>query len=144
VEKKVPIPGNTRRALPGAKVVGRADPNQRIDITVQLRWKQGENLDKKIEDLAENKLAQPEYMTRAELAEVAGADPANIPKIDAFAHEHGLSVTEVSLPGRTVKLSGTMKAFGDALGVKLQRYKAGALSYRGCVGTLSVPAGLSG
>ena len=83
-------------------------------------------------------------MTRAELTNTAGADPNDIPKIDAFAREHGLSVTEVSIARRIVKLCGTIRDMSAAFGVKLQRYKAGTLSYRGRTGKVKIPFSLAG
>jgi len=144
MEKRVAIPGSNRRPLPGAKAVGPADPGQRIEITIQLRRRNGDELEKTIRRLAEQKPSERNYLSRADLTNVAGANPDDIPKIEAFAHEHGLSVTEVSIPRRTVKLSGTVRDMSTAFGVKLQRYKAGSLSYRGRTGVVTVPATLGG
>lgn len=144
MEKRVELPGSDRRPIPGAKVVGKVDPSQRIEITIQLRRRKGANLEKTVQDLAAQKPSDRKYLTRTELANTAGADPDDIPKIDAFAHQHRLSVTEVSIPRRTVKLSGTIEEMSAAFGVKLQRYKAGALSYRGRTGKVKIPASLAG
>jgi kumamolisin len=144
MEKRVDLPGSDRRPVSGAKVVGKVDPNQRIEITVQLRRRKGANLEKTVQDLAAQKPSDRQYLTRTELANIAGADPNDIPKIDAFAHEQGLSVTEVSIPRRTVKLSGTIANMSAAFGVKLKRYKAGTLSYRGRTGKLKIPSRLAG
>jgi len=39
MKKNVTLPGSDRRPLPGAKVVGAVDPEQRIEITLQVRRK---------------------------------------------------------------------------------------------------------
>jgi len=142
MKKNVTLPGSDRRPLPGAKVVGAVDPEQRIEITLQVRRKPGSNLDAAVNKIASQPLAQREYMTRADLAAQSGADPADIAKIDTFAHDHGLSVTQADAARRTVRLSGTIEDLSSAFGVKLQRYKAGNISYRGRTGTISVPADL--
>src|ERR1700733_5919553 len=131
MEKRVALPGSSRRPVAGAKAVGKVNPNQRIEITIQLRRRRGADLEKKISELSAQKPSDRKYLTRAELADTAGSDPADIPQVESFAHDHKLSVTEVSIPRRTVKLSGTIKDMSTAFGVKLQRYKAGSISYRG-------------
>ena len=142
--KRTKLPGSERRPLPGAKIVGPADPKQRIEITLQVRRKPGSNLAEKVNEIASQPLAQRKYLTREELAAQAGADPGDIAKIDTFAHNHGLTVMEASIPRRTVKLSGTVGDFSTAFGTKLRRYKAGDITYRGRTGPLTIPAELDG
>jgi kumamolisin len=102
MEKRIDLPGSNRRAMAGAKVVGKVDPDQRIEITIQVRRRAGADLDKKVKELETQLPSERRYMSRTELGALAGADPADIPKIDAFAHQNKLSVTEVSIARRTV------------------------------------------
>jgi kumamolisin len=142
MNKRIALSGSNRRPLPGAKIVGAVDSDQRIEITVQVRRKPESNLDATVAKIASQGLADRKYLTRAELASQAGADPADIAKIDAFAHGHALTAMETDLARRTVKLSGRIADLSAAFGVKLQRYKAGAVSYRGRTGSLTIPAEL--
>jgi kumamolisin len=144
MKKRVTLPGSTRRPLAGAKVVASVDPNQRVAITIQLRRRPGSNLDATVNRIASESLSQRRYLTRAELAAQAGADPTDMAKIDAFANNYALTVEQTDLARRTAKLSGRIADLSAAFGVKLQRYKAGAISYRGRTGTISIPAELNG
>jgi kumamolisin len=144
MKKRITLPGSNRRPLAGAKVVGAVDSDQRIEITIQVRRRTGSNLDATVNKIASQALADRKYLTRAELASQAGADPTDIAKIDSFAHDHGLTVVEADVARRTVKLSGRIADFSAAFGVKLQRYKAGAITYRGRTGSLTIPAELEG
>jgi len=144
MKKNITLPGSNRRPLPGAKVVGPVDPDQRIEITLQVRRQPGANLDLTVNNIASQPLADRKYLTRAELASQAGADPADIAKIDFFAHDHDLTVVQADAARRTVKLSGTIADLSAAFGVKLQRYKAGTIAYRGRTGSLTIPAELEG
>lgn len=141
---RIKLPGSDRKTLPGAKVVGKVDPNQRIEITLQVRRKPGADLAKVVGDLASQKLGERKYESREEFASKFGADPRDIAKIDDFAQDHGLTVVEASLPRRTVKLSGRIVDLSKAFGVKLQRYKAGTVSYRGRKGDITIPEELGG
>jgi kumamolisin len=142
--KRIKLPGSDRKALPGAKVVGKVDPNQRIEITLQVRRKPGADLAKVVNDLASQKLGDRKYESREEFASKFGANPKDVAKIDEFAHDYGLTVVEASLPRRTVKLSGRIADLSKAFGVNLQRYKAGSISYRGRKGDITIPEELGG
>lgn len=144
MKKRVNIPGSDRTPLPGAKVVGAVDPDERIEITLQTRRKKGADLDTVVSTIASQGLADRKYLSRTELANQAGSDTADIAKIDQFAHDHGLTVVETDPARRTVKLSGRIADFSSAFGVKLQRYKAGVISYRGRKGPLTIPGELDG
>ncbi|HKI13037.1 MAG TPA: S53 family peptidase [Candidatus Acidoferrum sp.] len=144
MKKQIALPGSNRRPLAGAKVIGAVDPDQRIEITIQLRRRPGSDLDATVNKIASQGLADRKYLTRAELATQAGADPADMTKIEWFAHNHGLTVTEADAARRTMKLSGRVADLSTAFGVKLKRYKAGAISYRGRTGSLTIPAELEG
>jgi len=144
MKKRIALAGSTRQPLAGAKIVGKPDVNQRIEITIQIRRKPGYDLKKKLTQLASQPLRNRRYLSRAELAAVAGANPADIAKIDAFAHEHHLTVVETSVPRRTIKLSGTIGDMSAAFGVTLRHYKAGAVTYRGRTGAITIPVNLTG
>src|SRR5271165_4415730 len=144
MKKQITLPGSNRRPLAGAKVIGAVDPDQRIEITIQIRRRPGSDLDATVNKIASQGLADRKYLTRGELATQAGADPADITKIEWFAHNHGLTVTEADAARRTVKLSGRVADLSAAFGVKLKRYRAGVISYRGRTGSLTIPVELEG
>ena len=144
VSARVSVPGSERKLLPGAKIVGTVDPNQRIEITIQLRRRAGADLEQSVNQMAAQPLDARQYLTREQLAEKGGADSSDIAAIDAFAHQHNLTVSEVSVPRRTVKLSGSVSDLSSAFGVKLKRYQAGAVTYRGRTGSIYVPSDLAG
>ena len=73
-----------------------------------------------------------------------GADPADVAKIDDFAHLHDLNVKSVHLASRTVKLTGTVKAMSAAFGVKLNKVKHDGATYRMRKGNVQIPAELEG
>ena len=83
-------------------------------------------------------------MTHAEHAEKHGADPADIAKVEAFAKENGLRVTDTNASQRTVTLSGTAPAYSKAFGVDLKMYKSGDVAYRGREGDILIPENLQG
>jgi kumamolisin len=142
MKKRINLPGSARRPLAGAKVVGAVDSAQRIEITVQVRRRPGSDLAATVDKISTQALAARRYLTRAELAGQAGADPADIARIDSFAHDHGLTVVEADAARRTVKLSGSVAHVSAAFGAKLRRYRSGSVSYRGRTGSLTIPAEL--
>lgn len=126
--KRVALVNSARKLPKGAKIVGAADPKQEIEISVRLRAKRAD--DEKVMALGAQPPRERQYLSRTEFAEEMGADPADVAKIDDFAHHHELNVKSVHLASRTVKLTGTVKAMSAAFGVKLNKVRHDGATYR--------------
>ncbi len=141
--KRIALASSARRLPKGSKVVGAADPKQQIEISVRIRAKRGAGLDDgALLALGAEQPSKRQYLSREEFAEKAGADPADVGKIETFAHQHGLNVKSVHLASRTVKLTGTIGAFSAAFGVKLSKVKHQGAAYRMRKGSILIPAEL--
>jgi kumamolisin len=132
------IEGSHRAPVPGATEVGPADPSQRASISVRLRRRRG--APPFAGTLAAVTSGARAPMSRAEFEAAYGADPGDISAIEAFAREHGLEVSQTSIPRRTVVLSGTVGQLSQAFAVHLGRFEADGASYRGREGHVHVPA----
>lgn len=141
-KKRVSIAGSERAKLPGARLVGLADPKERIEVTLLLR--PVSPLAPAQEHVGKGKPHEFTHLSREEFAAKHGADSKDITRIDAFAHEHGLDVGTVNLAGRTVTLVGTVQAMNDAFNVTLQMYDHPSGAYRGRTGAVEIPAELGG
>jgi kumamolisin len=84
-----------------------------------------------------------QHLSHAEFAATYGADPADLEKVEEFAHEYDLDVVEASVAQRRVVLSGTAAALSNAFGVYLARYEHPSGSYRGRIGPVHVPDDLA-
>src|SRR6266571_2581676 len=137
------VPGSERVPLPGASRVAPADPNERVEVSVEVRRRPGSDLES---DLRNDELRPPgerRYLTHEEFAALHGADPEDIRQIEDFAAEHGLDIVETNLERRTVRLAGPVAAMSQAFGTDLHRYDYPGGSYRGREGPVFVPEGLS-
>src|SRR5437588_10453288 len=117
---RIPVPGSERAPLPGARAVGAANPDESIQVTVLLRPRAAKDAPN-IELLASRMPQERQHMTREDLGKNRGADPQDIAKIEAFAHDHRLAVVEANPAERRVVLSGTVASFNQAFDVDLQR-----------------------
>jgi kumamolisin len=143
--KRAELAGSLRKLPFRSKLVGPAQSDAQIEVSVRLRSKRGGSItDRQIMELGARSPSRRQYLSREELAARHGADPADVAKIDAFAHEHGLTVTSVHLSSRIIKLKGTIAAFNSAFGVKLSKIKRGTEVFRGRKGSILVPAKLHG
>ena len=139
------IPGSERHALEGAKAIGPARPDERIEATLRLRA---------MTPVAQALTAscvgndthpgQRKYLTREQFAASHGTDAKDLALIAGFAKAHQLTVVESNAARRSVVLSGTTLAMNDAFGVNLQQYEHAGGTYRGRTGSLSVPGDLAG
>ena len=142
----VPIPGSDRSALPGARAVGVPHPKERFEVTVYVRPRTGITNFRHllaVEKLGAIPLPKRRHMTHEEFSAYYGADLRDLGKIEEFALGHGLTVTEVSVPKRSVVLAGTTAAFCHAFGVSLASYEYWGGTYRGRVGPVHIPAELA-
>ena len=116
-KNRIPIEGSEREPLPGAHIVGAIDPHEHIRVTVVVRRSpSNKELSSVIKELSAQKLSERKYLSRDELATAYGADPADLAKIEEFAHEYGLNVVEVKAAQRRVILEGTAAALSVAFG----------------------------
>ena len=106
-----PVPGSERMPLPGARLVGAIDPNEKISVTLVLRRRAGGEIGAHLSGAAR----QP--LTREQFAETLGAAPDDVAAVEAFAHEHGLNVDAAEPAERRVVLSGTVAAMSQTFGV---------------------------
>jgi len=86
-----------------------------------------------------------QYLSREEFAAAYGADAADLAKVEAFAHQHGLRVVESSAARRTVRLAGRAADMNAAFGVELERYQLpDGTTYHGYTDEIWLPADLQG
>ena len=139
------IPGSEREALDGARAVGPARADERIEVTLRLRAKTPLTHALGASGTGDDTHpGQRKYLTREQFAASHGADAADLTAVAAFAKAHGLAVLESDAARRSVVLSGTTQSMNDAFGVSLQQYEHAGGTYRGRTGSLSVPGDLAG
>lgn len=137
----VSIPGSERQPVRGARRVGPAQPNERVDVTVRLRRRNP----LPVAAIAGRELpSRRTYVTHAQLNAAHGADPADIAKVEAFARQSGLTVLDSSPSRRSVMLSGKVANISKAFNVTLDRWEHAGGQYRGRTGAVHVPQRLDG
>jgi kumamolisin len=143
-KNRVVLPGSERSARRGSRVVGAPDPNQQIKISVRVRPRQTLQTLASSNELNATPPHRRKYLSREQFAANYGANPEDFAKIEAFAHEHNLTVIEASQARRTVVLSGTIAALSGAFGVYLANYEHPEGAFRGRTGPIYIPEDLEG
>ena len=143
--KTVPLPGTEKQPLAGARTLGKVDPQQRAAVSMLVRSRAPLSVRQPaFRQLLTAPVSERQYLTREELAARHGADPADLDKIEAFAHAHGLTVGHRSVAERRVVLAGTLGALAGAFGVRLKRVMFQGREHRTRTGAVRVPAALAG
>jgi kumamolisin len=127
------VSGSERVPLPGARLVGPIDPNEKITVTLVLRRRSGGELAARLNG------QEVRPLTRAQFASTHGAAHEDIGKIEAFAHDHQLNVDLAEPAQRRVVLSGTVAAMSQAFGVHLGCWEHPLGTSRGRTGEVHVP-----
>lgn len=119
LSKQVPLGGTEKKPLAGARVLGQINPQQHIAVTLMVRPCKSLPIQRPgFRELLTLPIAQRQYLSCEELASRHGADSADMDKVEAFAHEHELTVVHRSLSERRLVLSGTLESLTQAFGVK--------------------------
>ncbi len=148
------IPGSERRSSKTARLIGPADPNEVLDVTVVIRRRPDGPA---LPDHDYFRTTPPlgrQRMSDREFAAKYGASQEDINKVVAFVGRHGLTVVETSEARRMVIARGTVAQMSAAFTVELAQYehevKVGRQrrpqteKYRGRDGVISVPSSLDG
>ena len=126
----VVLEGSRRRMLPGARLLGRADAQEKMDVTVKVR---------RMKDLPELAGRPERAMTHAELAAGYGASPADLELTRAVLGRFGLAVAQSSPAARSIRFTGTVAQMENAFQVRLFTYAHESGNHRGRVGDIQVP-----
>jgi kumamolisin len=138
-----PLKGSERQPLPGATATGKADPDERLEVSMILRRGNPDGLKERVRKLSTGEHVGP-HLSRGEFAAQFGASAADLTAVRTFARAHNLAVVQEHPGRRTVVLSGTVGQFNSAFGVDLQRFEYPGGSYRGRTGQIQLPEELHG
>ena len=134
------LPGSERAPLAEATPAGQLDTSERAEVTLVLRRRA---------DIPAEIVEGPTVLTRDELAERYGADPADVDLVRQTLTGLGLAVTAVHPATRRIKLAGTLGELSRAFGVTLQLVRSTSpgghvVTHRYREGPVYVPAALAG
>ncbi len=133
--RRVVLKGSRKAPFRQGRYVGPARKDEQLTVTLRLRRKSALP--------SPDDTPDPKALDYDEFRARHGADPADVARVEAFAHAHGLDVPRVSLAQRAVDLSGTVEAMQTAFGTKLKRYVVRRQSLRIRSGDLTIPAELA-
>ncbi|MDH6246087.1 S53 family peptidase [Mycobacterium sp. OTB74] len=131
------------RSPPSDPRIGPAPEQEIIKVTVHLRGRAQDQLDRLLAQLATAPADARQHLTREEFAQKFGARPEDVAPVRQFAANHDLNVVSVHPERRTVELSGTVAAMTHAFGVDLGLHKSATGVYRGRSGSINVPKELA-
>lgn len=135
------LPGSARASLPHATEVGPVDSSTRIELTVFLRRRA---------ELPPELVVGPDTITRQELADRYGADPADLALLREHLVSDDIRIVDTDLGARRVRVSGTIGALTSAFGTSVSLIRSphpvtgGSVEHRYRSGELRIPAALDG
>jgi len=109
----VPLAGSRHQALANSRPAGPIDTSEITSITVRTRPASGiGDLEKKVNDIYTQPLNKREYVSREDLAQLHGANTADLEAIEQYAQKYNLVVSHRNPAERTLVLTGKL---GDLL-----------------------------
>jgi kumamolisin len=140
-ERFVSLPGSERSSAPGGRASGPLADSTAIEATLVLRRRA---------ELPHALVEGPGTVSRGELAERYGADPADVELVRTVLSRHGIRLTDVHHGSRRVKAAGTAgelaAVFGSRLSVAFSPdpTSGAPVEHRAREGALRLPAELDG
>jgi kumamolisin len=138
----VPLAGSERSSLTRAETAGPVDPSQRIELTLITRRRAG---------LPAELVTGPATLSREELADRHGTDPADLTRVREVLAGFGIEVTGADAGMRRVTVAGPVAALSEAFGAQLRLVRSprpggqpGLAEHRYREGGLRIPAELAG
>ncbi len=128
-EDRVAVAGSARAALVDADLLGPADPDQVVTVSVVLRPRSAE--------------LRPEAGPK-ELAFARAAQVEDAARLEAFASSYGLMAAGRSLARRTAWLRGRTGDLASAFGVEVVGYRFPGGTHRGYLGSIQLPRAVAG
>lgn len=142
--ERIPLPGSQRRPVTGSRTAGKADPEEKIQVTLVLKPRNAQKESALVAKLGAQLPADRTYPTRAEFAKTFGSTEEEIAKVKDFASKNSLRVVEANSARRSVLLSGTVAQFATAFGVELAKYRhPRGGTFRGRLGAVYLSAELA-
>lgn len=136
-----PLPGSDRRAAPDAQPAGPVSATDRIEVTLLLRRRA---------DPPDDLVQGARTISREELGQRYGADPADVGRVREVLARLGLEVTDADPAARRVSVAGPAGALAEVFGTTLARVTSidpvsgRRVAHRHRQGGLQVPAELDG
>lgn len=134
------LEGSERHARRGASLVGPADGNEKLSVSIRVRRRPGAPALPDQEYWVRTPVGKRKFLSRAEFAARYGAAQTDLDRVAEFARGHQLSIREMSVSRRLVIVSGTVARISRAFAVELGRYESPTETYRGREGYLYLPS----
>jgi len=124
------LTGSERQLPPNARQVGPVDPQEEIEVSVYLRDPAA--------SIGQTQQAD-QQLSRAAYIGLHQAAPDDIAKVEAFAHQHHLTVVETDPVTRKIVMAGSAATMTKAFAIELHSYEHKGDTFRGRTGHIHVP-----
>ena len=149
------LPNSEMPPLPNVRLVGKADPNEPVQVTIGVRRKPGAPPLPDHDHWMRTPPRDRTFLSPEEFTARHGAAQEEIDTVAEFGRSNGLTVIEAHPGRRSVVLTGSVAQMNTAFGVELSYYEAPnperfskfarmsdapqTQTYRGYTGTISLP-----
>ncbi|HLL79679.1 MAG TPA: protease pro-enzyme activation domain-containing protein, partial [Ktedonobacteraceae bacterium] len=127
-----------------ARMVGPADAQQQLNLSVGLQLRNREELASLLSDL--NNPRSPRYhhfLTSQEFTDLFGPTPAQVQQVKSYLQQQGLTVTSVSPNGLLIDATSSVAQAEAAFQVTINNYVLGANTFFANANPPTIPGALS-
>lgn len=139
----VRINGSEYVPIRGANVIGPADAQEQIKVTMVLRPRRPVPELHADQALADRLPRERRYLSREDFELHHGADPDELAEVERFARAHGFEILETCAARHSVVLQGRSGDFSKAFRVEMLEYDHELGRHRGINGPIYIPRNLA-
>jgi kumamolisin len=139
------LPHSHRAPVPGSTTVGDVDPNQVIEISVEVKGRADDELNAEFQKMQDQHASEHAYLSHSDVEHRFGANREDLQTVANVAARYGVTVISQNAAEETVKLRGTIANLTKMFPTQLKRKRhARHGEYRERTGDLQIPAELEG
>jgi kumamolisin len=140
---RVELVGSERQVGTDVRRVGKADPGEKLSVSVQVRRRPDAQPMPSFAALGAEHPRRRQRLDREAVGDRYGADPDEITLVEKILQAHDLEIEASSPAGRTVTASGTVEQMNTVFGVELNMYEDTYGAFRSREGHIRPPRELA-
>src|SRR5256714_4713203 len=143
-DQRIPIDGQTVPLIKHAQLLGAANGDQQLNLSIGLHPRNQQELENLLRNLYDPRSSMyHHFLTPQEFADEFGPTPEQQQQVIAYLRNQGLAVLRVAPNGLLIDASATVAQAESAFQISINNYKLGTRTFYANAAAPSIPASLS-
>ena len=143
-DQRIPIDGQTVPLIKHAQLLGAANGDQQLNLSIGLHPRNQQELENLLRNLYDPRsLMYHHFLTPQEFADEFGPTPEQQQQVAAYLRQQGLTVTGIAPNGLLIDANATIAQAETTFQVTINNYQLGSHTFYANAGAPTIPSSLS-